>query len=171
MTNSPLQIVLLPKYNAVTGKQLPDPEEGLHISAPTSPAGSGLVTTPCQQNVNRNTVCHFQGQRPGTPGVPSVLVPSSAEWESRGSGWQESSRRRGTVCALRHFGPVGLFAMLCTVAHQKLFCPWDSPGKNAEWVSISFSRVSSQPIDQTHTFCNSCVCRWIAYHWATWEAP
>ena len=62
MTNSPLQIVLLPKYNAVTGKQLPDPEEGLHISFPTSQAGSGHVTAPCQQNVNRNAVCHFQGK-------------------------------------------------------------------------------------------------------------
>ena len=36
-----------------------------------------------------------------------------------------------------------------------------------EWVSISFSRGSSQPRKQTHI---SCIGR-ILYHWATWEAP
>ena len=36
-----------------------------------------------------------------------------------------------------------------------------------EWVSISFSRVSAQPRDQTHV---SCLGRQILYHWATREA-
>ena len=36
-----------------------------------------------------------------------------------------------------------------------------------EWIAISFSRGSSQPMDRTHV---SCIDRWILYHWATWEA-
>ena len=35
-----------------------------------------------------------------------------------------------------------------------------------EWVSISFSRGSSQLRDRTHV---SCIGRGILYHWATWE--
>ena len=38
------------------------------------------------------------------------------------------------------------------------------------WVVISFSRRSSQPRDQTHVSCISCIGRWILYHCATWEA-
>ena len=39
-----------------------------------------------------------------------------------------------------------------------------------EWVSISFSRESSQFKDRTHVSCVSCINRWILYHWATREA-
>ena len=35
------------------------------------------------------------------------------------------------------------------------------------WVTISSSRGSSQPRDQTHI---SCIGRWVLYHWATREA-
>ena len=46
----------------------------------------------------------------------------------------------------------------------RLLCPWDSPGKNTEWVAISFSRGSSRPRD--------CIlhCRQILYLWAIREA-
>ena len=40
---------------------------------------------------------------------------------------------------------------------------WDFPGKNVEWVAISFSRGSSWPSDQIWV---SCIGRWIIYHWA-----
>ena len=40
-----------------------------------------------------------------------------------------------------------------------------------EWVTISSSRGSSQPRDQTLVTCGSCVGRRILYHCATWEAP
>ena len=43
-----------------------------------------------------------------------------------------------------------------------------SQAKILEWITISFSRVSSQHRDQTHVFCTG---RWILYHWATREAP
>ena len=36
-----------------------------------------------------------------------------------------------------------------------------------EWVAISSSSGSFQPRDQIHV---SCICRWIPYYWATWEA-
>ena len=40
-----------------------------------------------------------------------------------------------------------------------------------EWVASSYSRESSQPRDQTHVSCISCIGRWILYHCTTWEAP
>ena len=38
-------------------------------------------------------------------------------------------------------------------------------------VAISYSRACSQPRDQTHGSCVSCINRWFLYHCATWEAP
>ena len=40
-----------------------------------------------------------------------------------------------------------------------------------EWVAISYSRGSSQPRDQTHVSCVSCIGRWMLYHCTIWEAP
>ena len=40
-----------------------------------------------------------------------------------------------------------------------------------EWVAISHSRESSQPSDQTHISCISCIGGQILYHCTTWEAP
>ena len=39
-----------------------------------------------------------------------------------------------------------------------------------QWVAVSSSRGSSQPRDETHIFCGSCIGRWTLCHWATWEA-
>ena len=39
-----------------------------------------------------------------------------------------------------------------------------------QWVSISFSRGSSQPRDQTHVSCVSCIGRQILYQCTIWEA-
>ena len=44
------------------------------------------------------------------------------------------------------------------------------PARILEWVTISSSRGSSWPRDRTHVSCGSCICTWILYHWATWEA-
>ena len=49
----------------------------------------------------------------------------------------------------------------------RLLCPWDSPGKNIEWVVISFSRGSSQPRDQTQV---SCIAGRLFTVWATRKA-
>ena len=44
------------------------------------------------------------------------------------------------------------------------------PARIQEWIVISSSRRSSQPRDQTHVSCSSCIGRQILYHWATREA-
>ena len=50
---------------------------------------------------------------------------------------------------------------------SRLHCPWHFPGKNIEWVVISYSRGSSGPRDQA---CVSCIDGQILYCWATKEA-
>ena len=44
-----------------------------------------------------------------------------------------------------------------------------SQARILEWVSISSSKRSSWPRDQTHVSCISCIGKWILYHWVTWE--
>ena len=65
-------------------------------------------------------------------------------------------------------------ATLWTVAY--LLCPWDFPGSSVhgisqarilEWIAISYSRGFSQPRDQSHVSCISCIGRWNLYHWGT----
>ena len=57
-----------------------------------------------------------------------------------------------------------------TVALQFL-CLRSSPARILEWVTISYSRGSSQPRDWTHVSCISCIGSQILYHCATWEVP
>ena len=77
--------------------------------------------------------------------------------------------------------PKSVCCCCCLVAqlYPTLCDPLDSnpPGSSAhgisqarilEWVTISFSRGSSQPIDWMQVSCVSCI--GILYHWATWEA-
>ena len=49
------------------------------------------------------------------------------------------------------------------------FCPLDSPGKNAEWVAISYPRISSWPRDWIWASCVSCIGRQVRYHCNTWK--
>ena len=49
--------------------------------------------------------------------------------------------------------------------------PWTEEARILEWVAISFSRGCSQPRDQTHVCLHLLHCRWLLFHWATWEAP
>ena len=76
------------------------------------------------------------------------------------------------ACILSRFSHAQLFATLWTVAH--------SPGSSVhgivqartlEWVTMPFSKGSSQPRDRIHVSCISCIGRLILYHWDTWEAP
>ena len=39
-----------------------------------------------------------------------------------------------------------------------------------EWVATPSSRGSSRPRDRTCISCDSCIGRWILYHWVSWEA-
>ena len=56
---------------------------------------------------------------------------------------------------------VRLFATPWTVACQVLLSMEFSRQEILEWVAISFSPGSSQPRDQTHFSCFSCIGRWI----------
>ena len=47
---------------------------------------------------------------------------------------------------------------------------WIFQTRILEWVTISSSRKSSLPRDQTQVSCISCSSRWILYHCATLEA-
>ena len=66
-----------------------------------------------------------------------------------------------------------LVAQLCLtllphgLCPSRLFCPWDSPGKNTGGIAIPFSRRSSQPRDQTRVFC---IAGRFFTVWATEEA-
>ena len=53
-----------------------------------------------------------------------------------------------------------LVAKSCPTFLILLLCPWNFPGKDTGVGCISFSRVSSQPRNQTHI---SCIGRWILY--------
>ena len=52
----------------------------------------------------------------------------------------------------------------------KLHPAWNFLRKNSRVVAISCSRGSSQPRDQTHISCISCIGKQILYHCTTWEA-
>ena len=73
--------------------------------------------------------------------------------------------------------------VVCSVAQSCLILPYPTdyslPGSSVhgifeakllEWVTISYSRESSQPKYQAHISCISCFGRWILHHYATWEA-
>ena len=65
---------------------------------------------------------------------------------------------------------VRLFATPWTVARQALLSMGILQARKLEWVVISFSRGSSQPRDQTHISCISCIGRQILSHWLHLEA-
>ena len=73
------------------------------------------------------------------------------------------------VCTLSHSVVSSFSVTSWTVANQ---APLSMGSLRQQyWVAISFSRGSSQPRNQIHISCVSCIGRWILYHWATWEAP
>ena len=101
--------------------------------------------------------------------VHGILKPRILEWVAISSSWGSSWPRNCTCipcigrqilyhCATREtlqiwtcytqpFSHVQLFATPCTIV--RLLCPQDFPGKNTEWLAISYSRVSSWPKDRT----------------------
>ena len=95
--------------------------------------------------------------------------------------WKHLSRFKGTRVEQRANTMGNICCFCCRVAKS---CPTPcnpmdccTPGSSVhgisqarilEWVAISFFRGSSQIRDQTW---DSCIGRWILYHWANWEAP
>ena len=100
--------------------------------------------------------------------LPLAKMPS---WTSIPSYFQ-------VVCVCSEGGVwVGVCAQSCLILCDPMV--WNLPGSSVhgisqarklEWVAISYSRESSQPRDQTHISCISCIGRWILYHWTIWEA-
>ena len=104
--------------------------------------------------------------------------------------------KRGKRCLSSSFGlysccRVGQFPLLvsqiCLIERESVSCsvlsdplwlhgllparrlrPWDSPGKNMKWVSISFFRGSSGPMDRV---CISCIGRQILSCLSHWVNP
>ena len=72
------------------------------------------------------------------------------------------------ACLISCFSCVQLCVILWTVARQ-VPSPWDSPGKNTEWVTMPSSRQSSWPKDRTDISYVSCIVRKVLYTSATWE--
>ena len=60
------------------------------------------------------------------------------------------------LCVLSHFSCAD---SLCPywLKPSRFLCPWDSPGKNTEQVTIPSSRESSWPRDPTHVSCVFCI--------------
>ena len=52
----------------------------------------------------------------------------------------------------------------------RLLCSWIFQARILEWVTIPFSRASSQPRDRTCISWVSCIGKWILCHCPTWEA-
>ena len=51
----------------------------------------------------------------------------------------------------------------------RLICPWDFSGKILEWVTISFSRGSSQSKDRSHVSCVYCIAGKFFIYWTILE--
>ena len=58
---------------------------------------------------------------------------------------------------------------LCTIACQAPLSMKFSRQEYWSRIAVSFSRGSSQPRDWTHGSGDSCIDKWVLYHWATWE--
>ena len=71
---------------------------------------------------------------------------------------------RCTVVAVPSLSRVLLFATLWTVAHQTTLSLGFSKQEHWSGVPVFYSRGSSQPRDQTHVSCISCLGRRIPYH-------
>ena len=102
------------------------------------------------------------------------LVPKERRQESRmkcpvDSGWCQNSRRVNPV-------ERQMCVSLLTLCDPMDFSPpvssvlWIFLARILEWVTISFSRGSSRPRDQTHFSCVSCTGRGNLYHCATSES-
>ena len=73
---------------------------------------------------------------------------------------------RGNYASVYACIPVQSRLTLCDPA--RLFCPWDSPGKNTRVGYHFLLQGSSQPRDQTRVFC---IGRWVLYQLIHWGSP
>ena len=104
---------------------------------------------------------------PGYPELRQTCPLTSPVSPSLCSLWNHPQAHGYWDMRVRVLNHVRLFVAPRTVAQQTGSVHEISQARIPEWVTISFSRGSSRPWDQT---CISHIGGWILYHWATWEA-
>ena len=117
-----------------------------------------------------------QPPKPPDQGRPFSRTPQTWAWQPGSSMaacfiWIQSYCCGLTAVCAQLLSCVLLFATSWPVAHQAPLSMEFSRQEYWSEVVISSSRGSSQPRNQTHISCVSCILRWILYHCATWEAP
>ena len=85
----------------------------------------------------------------------------STNWEGARSANASSKCIREFVCVC---SAVADSLQPCGLYPTRLLFLWDFLGKVVEWVTISYSRVSSWPRDRTWVSSVSCIDRWILCH-------
>ena len=75
------------------------------------------------------------------------------------------------MCVLGRFSQVLFFATLWTLASQALLTKGILQARILEWDAMPSSKRSSQPRDQSHISCVSCIGRQILYHWCHLGSP
>ena len=76
--------------------------------------------------------------------------------------WKDQKEQTQKLVVFSRFSHVHLSATLRTAAHQAP-PPWDSSGKNMEWVAMPSSRGSSRLRDWACVSCFSCTGRQVLY--------
>ena len=82
--------------------------------------------------------------------------------------WTEETSGYSPQCVRAQSCPTLCNPMDCSLPGSSVYRIFQA--RILELFAISYSRESSQPKDQTHISCVSCIGRWILYHCATWEA-
>ena len=112
------------------------------------------------------------------------ITPAVRDWTGWGSGgrvlgqskyasddvaWANNTRIKGRCLHSQLLSHAWLFATLWTTVGSSSV-HGIRQARILKWVTISSSRRSSWPRDQTHSSCISCIIRQILEHWATKEA-
>ena len=163
------------------------------------PRAAGLWPTGTWETQACGSSAVFNSSFPGCPGhcSPQVWGRSIRSRESIGQAgrWPTSPKGKpdnaNWLCARKKNGWLAVTAphrvkqlmipgsSACMLSHSGVSYSLPPPGSSAneifwarilEWVTISFSRASTQPRDQTRVSCISCIGRQILYHWAPWAS-
>ena len=121
--------------------------KGLHYSR----VGFHLKGIICFIYVSRPLITHL-----GITGIINSFAVSSNEWLEVVGMYAQITQSCPTLCNPVNPNPPG--SSVHGIFQARLL----------EWVAISYSRISSQPRDRTHTSCISCIGRKILYHCTTW---
>ena len=99
---------------------------------------------------------------PRIPQLPFFQMSCTFLWLH--GGWLSSEDMCVCVCVVWPLSYVLLFCYPMDCSPARCSARGIFQAKILDWVAIFFSRVSSQPRDQTHTSWDSCIGRQILYH-------